>query len=72
MTTSGLIAETYRQELALRRGRAAHAGTLVVVALAVSWPLLLSAQWQTAGVFALIAAIAAMGLHITTGLAGQV
>lgn len=72
MTTSGLIAETYRQELMLRRGRAAHAGTLVVVALAVLWPLVLSARWQTAGVFALIAAIAAMGLHITTGLAGQV
>jgi branched-chain amino acid transport system permease protein len=71
-TSSGLIAETYRQELMLRRGAPAHAGTLLVAALAIAWPLVLAPRWQTAGVFALIAAIAAMGLHVTTGLAGQV
>ncbi|MEO5723429.1 MAG: branched-chain amino acid ABC transporter permease [Ilumatobacteraceae bacterium] len=69
---SGLFAETYRQDMALRRGSAAHAGMLVIAALAVLWPLVLSPRWQVAGVFALLAAMAAMGLHITTGLAGQV
>lgn len=70
--TSGVFAETYRQDLALRRGAAAHTGTVVVAALALAWPLVLSTRWQVAGVFALIAAVAAMGLHVTTGLAGQV
>jgi branched-chain amino acid transport system permease protein len=72
VTTSGLIAQSYREELKLRRGVPARAGAVAVAVLAVAWPLVLGPRWQAAGVFALIAAIAALGLHITTGLAGQV
>lgn len=69
---SGVFAETYRQDFALRRGAFAHTGTAIVVLLAVVYPLVMSPRWQAVGVFAIIAAIAAMGLHVTTGLAGQV
>lgn len=69
---SGVFATTYRQDLALRRGLPAHAGSVGVVVLALWLPLAAPARWQPVAVFALIAALAAVGLHLLTGLAGQV
>jgi branched-chain amino acid transport system permease protein len=71
-TASGVISETYRQELSLRRGWPAHLGMATIAGIAILWPLVLDSRWQVAGVFALITATAALGLHVTTGLAGQV
>lgn len=69
---SGVYAETYRQQLMLRRGTFAHGGTVAVGIGAVAVPFVLSERWQAIGVLALIAGIGAVGLHILTGLAGQV
>jgi branched-chain amino acid transport system permease protein len=71
-TRSGIFSTTYRQDLALRRGFLAHAGTVAVVVVLLWLPLVVSARWQPIAVFALIAGIGAIGLHILTGLAGQV
>jgi branched-chain amino acid transport system permease protein len=47
--------------------------TAVACAIAMlALPLLMSPRWQTIGVFAIIAAIGALGMHVITGLAGQV
>lgn len=72
MTRSGIFSDTYRQDLALRRGFAAHAGTVAVGAAVVALPFAVSARWQPIAVFAAISGIGAIGLHILTGLAGQV
>lgn len=69
---SGVYSTTYRQDLALRRGLPAHAGTAAVVVLALWLPLVAPARWQPVAVFAVIAALAAVGLQLLTGLAGQV
>lgn len=69
---SGLYAETYRQQIMLRRGLVAHSGTVAVAVGVVVLPFLLSERWQVIGVLALIAGIGAVGLHLLTGLAGQV
>lgn len=55
---------------ATRRPRRLLTGLLVVAMLVV--PLVTTPQWQAIWVFAAIAAIAAIGLHVLTGLAGQV
>ncbi|TYB45454.1 branched-chain amino acid ABC transporter permease [Actinomadura chibensis] len=49
--------------------RAAH--VVVIVAL-LAVPLVSTPQWQAIAVFAAVSAIAALGLHVLTGLAGQV
>ena len=69
---SGVIAETCLQDLALARGAWARAGVVGLLGVSGLAPFFLSKLWQSVGVFALIAAIAAIGLHIMTGLAGQV
>jgi branched-chain amino acid transport system permease protein len=69
---SGVFSQNYRQELALRRGAFNRAAALSIAALAILLPFVLSTRWMTIGVFAIIAAIGALGLHILTGLAGQV
>jgi branched-chain amino acid transport system permease protein len=69
---SGLIAETYRQDVAFYRGAWPRFGVAAVTAGAVVAPFLLSKLWQSVAVFALIASLAAIGLHVMTGLAGQV
>jgi branched-chain amino acid transport system permease protein len=71
-TRSGIFSTTYRQDLALRRGLAAHAGAVAVGLGLVALPLVAPARWQPVAVFALIAGIGAIGLHVLTGLAGQV
>lgn len=71
-TRSGVFSTGYRQALMLRRGLPAHAGTAGVVVLALWLPLVAPARWQPVAVFAVIAAVAAVGLHLLTGLAGQV
>lgn len=72
VTRSGIFSTTYRQDLALRRGPAAHAGAVAVGLALVALPLVLPARWQPVAVFAAIAAVGAIGLHLLTGLAGQV
>ncbi|MEJ7765249.1 MAG: branched-chain amino acid ABC transporter permease [Acidimicrobiales bacterium] len=69
---SGVFAETYVEDLRLRRGPVAHLGTVGVAMAAVAFPFLVSQRLQVVGVFALIAAIGAIGLQILTGFAGQV
>lgn len=69
---SGTFSTTYRQDLTLRRGFAAHAGTVAVAIAAVWLPFVAPARWQPVMVFAAIAGIGAIGLHVLTGLAGQV
>jgi branched-chain amino acid transport system permease protein len=71
-TRSGIYSTSYRQELALTRGGPAHAGSAIVAVVAILFPLAVGPTWQTIGVFALIAAIGAIGLQLLTGLAGQV
>jgi branched-chain amino acid transport system permease protein len=72
VTRSGTYSTSYRQDLALRRGTAAHAGAVAVAMALVVLPLVLPARWQPVAVFAAIAAVGAIGLHVLTGLAGQV
>ncbi|MEU4641441.1 branched-chain amino acid ABC transporter permease [Micromonospora sp. NPDC023814] len=62
----------YRRELSLRPGTSAKVGTLAVTALLLVLPLLVGPRWQTIGVYAFIAAIAALGMHVLSGLAGQI
>jgi branched-chain amino acid transport system permease protein len=69
---SGIFSTSYRQDLALRRGRVAHAGAVAVGAGLLVLPLVLPARWHPVAVFALIAGIGAVGMHVLTGLAGQV
>ncbi|MCZ7525521.1 MAG: branched-chain amino acid ABC transporter permease [Acidimicrobiia bacterium] len=69
---SGVIAQTYRQDMALRRGSLQWLGVAAVAALALVYPFWADARWETVGVFVLIAATAGLGLHVLTGLAGQV
>ncbi len=69
---SGLIAESYREDLALYRGAWARSGVAVTAVTCLLAPFFLSKLWQSVGVFALIAAMSAIGLHVMTGLAGQV
>lgn len=69
---SGLFAETYGEDLRLRRGAVAHLGPVAVAVAALAFPFGVSERLQVVGVFALIAAIGAIGLQILTGFAGQV
>lgn len=69
---SGVFAETYAEDLRLRRGAVPHLGAVGVGVAAVAFPFLVSERLQVVGVFALIAAIGAIGLQILTGFAGQV
>lgn len=69
---SGTFSTTYRQDLALRRGRPAQTGNAFLIVAALGLPLVAPERWQPIAVFAIIAAIGALGLHLLTGLAGQV
>lgn len=69
---SGLFSETYQQDLALRRGFVAHSGSAAVGVALVAFPFVASDRWQTIGVFAVVYAVAALGLQVLTGMAGQV
>lgn len=69
---SGVYSTSYRHEIALHRGGPAHLGSAVVAILLLVAPLVVGRSWQPIAVFALIAAIAAVGLQLLTGLAGQV
>jgi branched-chain amino acid transport system permease protein len=71
-TRSGVFSTSYRDELALTRGLPAHLGSALVAVAALVFPLVAGKTWQPIGVFALIAAIGAVGLQLLTGLAGQV
>lgn len=72
VSRSGIFSTGYRQELALLRGGPAWAGAAMVAAVAVAFPFLVGRDWQVIGVFALISAFGAIGLHLLTGLAGQI
>jgi len=69
---SGVFSTSYRQELALTRGAPAHLGSAAVALLALVAPLVVGKAWTPIGVFALIAAVGAVGLQLLTGVAGQV
>lgn len=69
---SGVIAESYRQDMAFYRSGWARAGIVLLGTGCLVAPLVLSKLWQSVAVFAVIAAISVLGLHVMTGLAGQV
>ncbi len=71
-TRSGIFSRSYRDELALTRGPTAHLGSALVALLAIAFPFVAGSTWQPLGVFAMIAAIGAVGLQLLTGVAGQI
>jgi branched-chain amino acid transport system permease protein len=71
-TRSGIFSTTYRQDLALRRGVVDHTKAVALGIGLVALPLVAPTRWQPVAVFALIAGIGAVGMHVVTGLAGQV
>jgi branched-chain amino acid transport system permease protein len=72
VTRSGIFSTTYRQDLTLRRGPVAHAGVVAVAAVAIALPFVIPDRWQPVAVFAAIAGVGAIGLHMVMGVAGQV
>jgi branched-chain amino acid transport system permease protein len=72
VTRSGVFSTTYRQDLALRRGMVDHAKAIALGVALLAAPLVAPTRWQPVAVFALIAGIGAVGMHVLTGLAGQV
>lgn len=71
-TRSGVFSTSYRQELALTRGLPGHLASAAVAVIAIVFPFVAGKTWMPIGVFALIAAIGAIGLQMLTGVAGQV
>lgn len=69
---SGIYSTSYRGELALTRGTAGHLGSGAVALIAILFPFVAGSTWQPLGVFALIAAVGAVGLQLLTGVAGQI
>ncbi|MGE0305261.1 MAG: branched-chain amino acid ABC transporter permease [Acidimicrobiia bacterium] len=72
MLASGIYSESYRQDLRLRRGALAHLGTAICALGVVGVPFIVSTRWQSTLVLAAIAATGALGIHVLTGLSGQV
>lgn len=68
---SGIYSRSYFDELQLLRGIKPRLWMATIVLAALAYPWVVSRGWQTIGVFSLIAAIGALGLHLLTGLAGQ-
>jgi len=68
---SGLINESYAQELSAIRTRFQWAALIVALVIACALPLLLSENWVDFCVRTIITLIIVLGLEIITGYAGQ-
>ncbi|MGH3665458.1 MAG: branched-chain amino acid ABC transporter permease [Egibacteraceae bacterium] len=71
-TATGIYHRSYRGDLALRHTRAEHARLVLLVALLVAMPFVLSPFWLTVACQIGIAAVGAIGLNILVGYTGQI
>lgn len=72
MLPGGVFSASYETDMAIVRTRAQWVVLLLVVALALCVPLFASSFWLTWLTSVAIVIIAVLGLHILTGLCGQV